>query len=85
MALPNEKRSTLPLMVLLGLPVFAASATSTSHGSLPACLPSDNPTLLAFIFAMVVSSAWFLFTAKTTDGLADRWARFILSLLWVRS
>ena len=85
MALPDEKRSTLPLMVLLGLPVFAASATSTSHGSLPVwALPTQsNPTLLAFIFAMVVSSAWFLFTAKTTDGLADRWARFLLGLLWV--
>jgi len=85
MALPDERRTALPLMVFLGLPVFAASAVSTSHASLPSwALPAQSsPTLLALVFAMVTSSAWFLFTAKTTDGLADRWARFLLGLLWV--
>jgi len=85
MALPDERRTAFPLMVLLGLPVFAASAVSTSLASLP---PWANPehgslTLVAFVFAMVASSAWFLFSAKTTDRLADRWARFALGLLYI--
>ncbi|MCO4771215.1 MAG: phosphatidate cytidylyltransferase [Deltaproteobacteria bacterium] len=85
MALPDERRTTMPLMVLLGLPVFAASAVSTSHDQLPTwALPANSdPTLLAFVFAMVTSSAWFLFSAKTTEGLADRWARFVLGLLYI--
>lgn len=85
MALPDERRTALPLMVFLGLPIFAASAVSTSHDALPTwALPAQSsPTLLALVFAMVTSSAWFLFSAKSTEGLADRWARFLLGLLWV--
>ena len=85
MALPDTRRSAFPLMLLLGLPIFAASAVSTSHDRLPAwALPEHgSPLLLAVLFAVVASAAWFLFSAKTTDGLADRWARFMLGLLYV--
>jgi phosphatidate cytidylyltransferase len=85
MALPGERRTAFPLMVLLGLPVFAASAVSTSMDALPAwaTLAYSSHTLLALVFAMVASSAWFLFSAKTTDHLADRWARFVLGILYV--
>lgn len=85
MALPDERRTAMPLMVLLGLPIFGASAVSTSHDGLPAwAMPEHSSlTLLALIVAMIVSSAWFLFSAKTTEGLADRWARFALGLLYI--
>lgn len=85
MALPDERRTALPLMFLLGLPVFAASGVSTSHDHLPAWASTANGslTLFALLFAVVVSAAWFLFSAKDTERLADRWARFLLGLLYV--
>lgn len=85
MALPQSRRSSFALMLVLGLPIFAASAVSTSHDRLPAWATPEHgsPLLLAALFAVVLSAAWFLFTAKTTEGLADRWARFLLGLLYV--
>ena len=85
MALPETRRTAFPLMLLLGLPLFAASAFSTSRDALPlwAAPEHGSPLLLALLLAVLISGAWFLFSAKTTDGLADRWARFLLGLLYV--
>lgn len=85
MALPDDKRTAFPLMLVLGLPVFAAAATSTSQEHLPpwATTEHGSPLLLSLLLAVVTSAAWFLFSAKTTEGLADRWARFMLGLLYV--
>ena len=85
MALPDERRTAMPLMVVLGLPIFGASAVSTSQDVLPAWATPEHSslTLLTILVGMIVSSAWFLFSAKTTEGLADRWARFSLGLLYI--
>ncbi len=85
MALPESRRSTFPLMLVLGVPIFAASAVSTSRARLPAWANPEHgsPLLITILAAVVLSAAWFLFTAKTTEGLADRWARFLLGLLYV--
>jgi phosphatidate cytidylyltransferase len=83
MALPDDKKAAFPLMVGLGLPLFFGGATSTG-AAWPAELPRGGDlALLAMLLGVVVSASFFLFTAKTTEGLADRWARFVLGLAYV--
>jgi phosphatidate cytidylyltransferase len=75
MTLREERGVALPMMLGMGLPVFAASAAgpeaSASFGT------------AVWLVCVPVSAAVFLFTAKSTEGLADKWARFLCGLLYI--
>ncbi len=85
MALPGERNRLIPLAIALGLPLFSLSALSTGFlfGFVPDVLRSAAAVLAWWIVVLLVSSVWFLFTAKDVERLADRWARFVLGLLYV--
>lgn len=86
MGLPGERRWAFPLLVALGVPLFLIVATSNqdTEALLGITLPASGLLLMAtLVGAVLLSAGAFLFTAKTTDGLADKWARFLLSLLYV--
>ena len=86
MALPQRPRGTMALMMVLGLAFFSISAWSTSDvldGLFGEILPGSMLLLVLLVLSAVVSSLWFMLTATQTDGLADRWARFMLGLVYV--
>lgn len=86
MALPERRNGAFGLMVLLGAPLFtiAALSTSTVIPGTDIAVPDRSLLLLvSVVVAFQASAAWFLFTAKSTDGLADQWGRFLLSLIYV--
>ena len=86
MGLPDRPRGTLPLLLGLGVPVFLSAAASTAGDATPAWLAAFHGPFVAtgvWVSAVVLSSIWFVFTAKDTQALADRWARFLLALLYV--
>lgn len=86
MGLRAQRSWAFPLLVALGLPLFALAGLS-SHPTVPGtdlAVPKTGFLLLALLVVAVLGSAGaFLFTAKDTEGLADRWARFLLALLYV--
>ena len=86
MAFPDRRNGAFGLLLLCGTPIYALAALSTS-ATVPGTdlvLPDRSLMLLSVIaFAFQGSAVWFLFTAKSTDGLADRWGRFLLALLYV--
>ncbi len=86
MALPQRPRGTMALMMVLSAAFFAISAWSTSDvldGLFDGVLPGSMLLSLLLVLSAVVSSLWFMLTATQTDGLADRWARFMLGLIYV--
>lgn len=86
MGLPEERRWAFPLMLAFGVPLFTLVALA-SRDSIPGTdIALQRPGLLilsTFVGAVVLSAVAFLFTARSTEGLADRWARFLLALLYV--
>jgi CDP-diglyceride synthetase len=86
MGLPERRNGAFVLLLVFGTPLYLLAALSTSS-SLPGTdlvLPDRGKLLiLALALAFQGSAAWFLFTAKSTEGLADRWGRFVLALLYV--
>jgi phosphatidate cytidylyltransferase len=85
MALPGERGRLLPLAAVLGLPLFALSALSTGflYEFVPPVLRSAAAVTAWWIVVLLTSASWFLFTAESVERLADRWARFVLGLLYV--
>jgi phosphatidate cytidylyltransferase len=86
MALPDRPRGTMALMMFLGAGFFCVSAWSTSDvldESLGAFLPASMLLVVLLVVSAVVSSIWFMLSATHTEGLADRWARFMLGLVYV--
>ena len=86
MGMPAQRMTAFPLLVLLGAGYFACAAFSTSGGipgldSLRAV--GVDPTLLLVVITVLGSASYFVVTAKTTDGLADRWAHFALGAPYV--
>ena len=71
MAMPGHERRAWPLMLGLGFVLFLGAALTASwlQG--------------AVVAAVMVSAVVFLLTARTTDGLADRWVRFVFGLLYL--
>ena len=86
MALPEQRNGAFVLLLICGTPIYLLAALSTS-ATIPGTdvvLPDRGLLLLAVLaFAFQASAVWFLFTAKSTEGLADRWGRFVLALLYV--
>jgi phosphatidate cytidylyltransferase len=86
MAMRDQRGSAYPLALVLGAGWFAVAAFSTS-GGIPGVaehLPDSGDSLLIVaIVSLFVSAAYFLFSAKTTDGLGHRWAHFVLGLAYV--
>jgi phosphatidate cytidylyltransferase len=77
MLLPERRRGALALFVGLGVPVFLAALGATAA-------PGGAPWFAgALVLAMLGSAAWVLVTADSTVGLADRWARALLALVYV--
>ncbi len=86
MALPERPRGTMALMMFLGACFYWLSATSTGDAVPPLFgveLSGSETFLLLLVLSAVVSSVWFMLTATSTEGLADRWARFMLGLVYV--
>jgi phosphatidate cytidylyltransferase len=86
MGLPDERRWAFPLLLLLGMPLFFIVATSNqdTEALLGVSLPDAGLLIqLDLVAAVLLGAGAFLFTAKTTDGLADKWFRFLASLLYV--
>lgn len=86
MALPERPRGTMGLMMVLGAGLYWTSATSTGDSAPQLFGPgvSGSATLLLLLVLSAATSAiWFMLTAKSTEGLADRWARFMLGLVYV--
>jgi phosphatidate cytidylyltransferase len=75
MTLKADRGVALPMMLGMGFPIFASSAAGPNAS---AALASG-----VWLVAVPVSAAVFLFTAKETEGLADKWARFLCGLLYV--
>ena len=86
MGMREQRGSAFPLILVLGAGWFAVAAWSTSGGvpGLAEALPgiSDQLVVVA-VLSLVISATYFLVTAETTDGLADRWAHFMLGLPYV--
>ncbi len=83
--MPEQRRWAFPAMLGFGAPIFALAALCTSEvvPGLDVALPDRFLVLLTTLVIAVQGSAILvLFTAKSTEGLADRWARFLLSLLY---
>jgi len=63
------------------------AAFSTSEGGLPLPAGFDSGeaeiTLVLLLAAMLLSGTFFVLTASTTEGLADRWAHFSLGPAYV--
>ena len=86
MGMRDQRASAFPLILVLGAGWFTVAALSTSGGvpGLDEALPAVSDQLVVIAVAsMVISATYFLVTAKTTDGLADRWAHFMLGLPYV--
>lgn len=86
MSMPQERAWAFPLACALGLCWFGVAAFSTSGGlaGLDAALPAvADPLIVVATVSVLVSAAAFLFTARSTDGLAGRWAHFMLGLPYV--
>lgn len=85
MTLGEERKRLFPLAIAFGTPIFLLSATSTGWLSdvLPAAIGTSAAAVGVGILTLLGTAIWFLFTASTTDGLADRWARFLLALAYV--
>ena len=87
MAMPEERSRAFPLLLLISVPFFMSAALSTTEGSFP--LPESlaatglDVTLVFVLMGMLVSATFFVLTAKTTEGLADRWAHFSLGPAYV--
>jgi phosphatidate cytidylyltransferase len=75
MTLRDDKRIALPLMLALGVPVFASTALGPDAS---AALTSG-----VWLVSVPLSAAVFLFTAKSTEDLGDKWARFLCGLMYV--
>ena len=86
MALPDRPRGTMALMMVMGAGFFWISATSTGD-SAPQLFGSgvsgSASLLLLLVGSAACSAVWFMAKATSTDGLADRWARFMLGLVYV--
>jgi phosphatidate cytidylyltransferase len=86
MGMREQRASAYPLILVLGAGWFSVAAMSTSGGipGVDEALPglSDQLVVVA-VASLVISATYFLVTAKTTDGLADRWAHFMLGLPYV--
>ncbi len=86
MALPEQRNAAFGLLLVFGTPLFLLAALSTS-ATIPGtdiALPDRSLLLLsALALGFQGSAVFFLFTAESTDGLADRWGRFLLALIYV--
>lgn len=82
MGMPGQRALTFPLAVLLGAGYFATAAFSTTEGGVPGLDPlreaGVDPTFLLVILTVLLSATVFVLTARSTEGLADRWAHFAL-------
>ncbi len=87
MALPERPRGTMALMMVLGAGFYCVSAWSTDDDALSKAfdgvLPGSMLLLVLLLLSAVVSAVWFMLTATQTEGLADRWTRFMLGLVYV--
>ena len=86
MALPERPRGTMALMMVLGAGFFWTSATSTGDAApqlFGAGVSGAGTMLMLLVISAATSSIWFMLTADHTEGLADRWARFMLGLVYV--
>jgi phosphatidate cytidylyltransferase len=86
MALPEQRNRAFAMLLVFGTPIFALAAlsTSTTVPGTDIAVPDRGLLLLAAVaLAFQGSALFFLFTAKSTDGLADRWGRFLLALIYV--
>ncbi len=86
MGMKDQRGWAYPLIVVLGAGWFSVAALSTS-GGIPGAdelMPGVSDQLVVVASAsLVVSATFFLFTAKSTDGLAHKWAHFMLGLAYV--
>ncbi|MBJ95317.1 MAG: hypothetical protein CMP23_12715 [Rickettsiales bacterium] len=86
MALPDRPRGTMLLMMLLGAGMYWSSAQSTAGAGAQlfgSSVSASSSLLLLLLLSACLSAIWFVVTAQQTDGLADRWARFMLGLVYV--
>jgi len=86
MALPERPRGTMALMMILGAGFYCVSAWSTDDALskvFGGVLPGSMLLLMLLVVSAAVSAVWFMLTATQTEGLADRWARFMLGLIYV--
>ena len=86
MGMKEQRGWAFPLILVLGGGWFTVAALSTQGGipGLDEALPAVSDQLVVVAAAsLVISATCFLVTAKTTDGLADRWAHFMLGLPYV--
>lgn len=85
MAMKEQRTTAWPLGLVLGAGWFCVAAFSTQGGlpGWPAELAGVDPLLPVVVLTVVLSAFYFLFTAKTTEGLGDRWAHFVLGIAYV--
>ena len=87
MGMPEERARSYPLLLLIGAPFFMAAAWSSAPDEVwtPSVLDRMNVdiTLVLVLAGMVISATFFVLTARSTDGLADRWAHFSLGPAYV--
>jgi phosphatidate cytidylyltransferase len=87
MAMPEERNRTFPLLAVIGALFFMAAAWSSGQegASMPDALAGlgIDITLVFVLVGMVLSATFFVLTARSTEGLADRWAHFSLGPAYV--
>lgn len=87
MGLPQDRKWAFPLIVVLGAGYFLLAADSGgAAGFYPFLYLGDlglDATLVVVCSSTLLSSVFFVLTAKSTEGLADRWAHFALGPAYV--
>jgi len=87
MGMPEDRRLAFPLLLVIGAHFFMAAAWATPQESvwMPRVL-ADSPvdiTLVLVVAGLLLSATFFVLTARSTEGLADRWAHFSLGPAYV--
>ena len=87
MAMPEERARAFPLLLLIGAHFFLAAAWSGAPADvgIPSCWSSLSVdiTLVLVLAGLLLSATFFVLTARSTEGLADRWAHFSLGPAYV--
>ena len=81
MSMKEQRATAFPLGLVLGAGWFLVAAFSTQD-SVPGWSAEVDPILGLGAITTLLSAAYFLVTAKSTEGLGHKWAWFVLGLLY---